>query len=86
MQAWHLRVVDSGSGLPPGMGKAVKRYLLAVPGSLLAGVSFLWAIVDRDRLFLHDRLAGTRIVKVSPDAHLSALRPPDHRRPDQGEK
>lgn len=25
--------------------------------------NFLWALVDRDRQFLHDRLAGTRIVR-----------------------
>lgn len=25
--------------------------------------SFAWALVDRDRLFLHDRLAGTRLVR-----------------------
>ena len=24
--------------------------------------NFLWAFVDRDRQFLHDRLAGTRVV------------------------
>ncbi|TAG78390.1 MAG: hypothetical protein EAZ24_06775, partial [Burkholderiales bacterium] len=26
--------------------------------------NFAWAIVDRDRQFLHDRIAGTRIVYV----------------------
>jgi uncharacterized RDD family membrane protein YckC len=29
-----------------------------------AGLSFLWALVDRDRQFLHDRIAGTRLVRV----------------------
>ena len=24
--------------------------------------AFLWALVDRERQFLHDRLAGTRII------------------------
>ena len=28
----------------------------------LVAFNFLWAFVDRDRLFLHDRAAGTRIV------------------------
>ena len=27
--------------------------------------ALLWALVDRDRQFLHDRLAGTRIVRVA---------------------
>jgi uncharacterized RDD family membrane protein YckC len=29
---------------------------------LTFGVCFLWALIDRDRQFLHDRLAGTRLV------------------------
>ena len=33
-------------------------------GILFSGFGFLWAIFDRDRQYLHDRLAGTRIVRV----------------------
>ncbi len=33
----------------------------------LTGVSVGWALVDRDRQFLHDRLAGTRLVLVPRD-------------------
>jgi uncharacterized RDD family membrane protein YckC len=29
----------------------------------LAGLNFLWAAADPDRQFLHDRIAGTRIVR-----------------------
>jgi uncharacterized RDD family membrane protein YckC len=29
---------------------------------MFCGAGILWALVDRDRQFLHDRLAGTRIV------------------------
>lgn len=75
MQAWRLRIVDAASGRPPGIRKAIKRYLLAIPGTLIAGVSFLWGIVDRDRLFLHDRLAGTRIVKASRERGATAAPP-----------
>ncbi|HNL22615.1 MAG TPA: RDD family protein, partial [Rhodocyclaceae bacterium] len=28
----------------------------------LLGAGFLWALVDSERQFLHDRIAGTRIV------------------------
>jgi hypothetical protein len=31
---------------------------------VLFGIGFLWAFVDRDRAFLHDRLAHTRIVST----------------------
>jgi uncharacterized RDD family membrane protein YckC len=33
---------------------------------VLGVVGLLWALVDRDRQFLHDRLAGTRLVAVPP--------------------
>ena len=55
MKAWKFRVVD----VTPG--KAIARFLWAlifVP----TGVSILWAIFDKDGQFLHDRLAGTRLV------------------------
>lgn len=39
-----------------------ERYLVALAGSLLFGAGFLWALLDGDRQFLHDRLAGTRII------------------------
>ncbi len=33
---------------------------------LLLGVNYLWAAVNRDRQFLHDALAGTRLVADAP--------------------
>lgn len=36
----------------------------ALLGLLLAGVDFCWPLFDRDRQFLHDRIAGTRLVRV----------------------
>jgi len=56
MKAWRVRLVD----VTPR--KAVLRFLLALA---LFPVSILWALFDRDRQFLHDRLAGTRLVLVS---------------------
>jgi len=47
-----------------GMGRAIHRYLLAVLGSAALGLGFLWALLDRDRQFLHDRLAGTALVEA----------------------
>jgi uncharacterized RDD family membrane protein YckC len=38
---------------------------LATLGYLTAGVSILWVLIDRDRQFLHDRLAGTRLVTAA---------------------
>jgi uncharacterized RDD family membrane protein YckC len=55
MRAWKIRLVD----VTPG--KAVARFLIA---AALLPLSILWALVDRDRQFLHDRLAGTRLVNT----------------------
>jgi uncharacterized RDD family membrane protein YckC len=38
-------------------------------------IGYLWPLVDRDRRFLHDRIARTRIVMASPD-RASASRAP----------
>jgi len=63
MKTWRMRLVtEQGGGL--SVGRAFMRYLLAIPGNL-SGISLLWAPFDRERQFLHDRLAGTRIVRVT---------------------
>jgi uncharacterized RDD family membrane protein YckC len=63
MKTWQLRIVTEQGGALSA-GRAFKRYLLAIPG-ILSGISLLWAPFDRERQFLHDRLAGTRIVRVN---------------------
>jgi uncharacterized RDD family membrane protein YckC len=60
MRAWRIRLVEVTAA------KAIARFALAL---LLLPVSILWALVDRDRQFLHDRLAGTRLI----DARNSVL-------------
>ena len=64
MQTWRL-----------AGGRHVRGRDLAASGnvSLCAGMAFgaqrrglLWALVDTDRQFLHDRLAGSRIVLMPP--------------------
>lgn len=61
MKTWRIRVVRF-DGAPVGVGRAVHRYVLAFLGLAAAGLGFAWALVDRDRQFLHDRLAGTALV------------------------
>ena len=61
MQTWKIRVVrDNGESI--GMGRAMLRYVLAWLSLLPFGAGFLWAFFDRERQFLHDRLAGTRMI------------------------
>ncbi|MDP2194625.1 MAG: RDD family protein [Rhodocyclaceae bacterium] len=67
MKTWRMQIVATSGGdggQPPSIRRALLRYLLAWP-SVLSGIGLLWALFDRDRQFLHDRLAGTRIVNVA---------------------
>ena len=63
MKTWRVAVVRASDGGPVLLFQAVHRFLLAMLSTLAAGLGFLWALVDRDRQFLHDRLAGTMIVE-----------------------
>jgi uncharacterized RDD family membrane protein YckC len=62
MKTWKLRLVSADGG-PVSVRRAALRYLLACLSVGLAGTGLVWAVFDRDRQFLHDRLAGTRIVR-----------------------
>ena len=66
MKAWKIRL-EQADGRPVQPGTALLRFALAailVPG--LIGI--VWALVDRDGQFLHDRLARTRLVLAEPRA------------------
>ncbi|MEK6595376.1 MAG: RDD family protein [Pseudomonadota bacterium] len=64
MQTWKMRVVSVDGGSLTKK-QAITRYLLALVGILLFGTGIIWALFDRDRQFLHDRLAGTRIIRLA---------------------
>jgi uncharacterized RDD family membrane protein YckC len=63
MKTWGLRLVCKDGG-PLSIQRGTLRYLLACLSVLCAGIGFFWALIDRDGQFLHDRLAGTRIVRT----------------------
>ena len=61
MQTWKIRL-STPSGAAPSLGRLALRYALAWPSLVYLGAGVVWALFDRDRQFLHDRLAGTRLV------------------------
>lgn len=96
MKTWHLAVVTV-RGEPLSIHQALLRYILCwlSPvlgltaywflgrwGLLLAGANFFWAWIDRDRQFLHDRLAKTRVVFINPSRRSQPIAadaaPPKH--------
>ncbi len=64
MQAWRLKLVSCDDCHAVTLGVAVTRYLAATLSFLVLGLGFLWAIVDRDRLYLHDRMLKNKLICV----------------------
>ena len=64
MRAWGLRVV-ANNDKPPSPGCASRRLLAMLLGLGLGGAGILWGLVDRQGAMAHDRLAGTRVVRLS---------------------
>lgn len=62
MKTWRMRIVDH-AGRPLTAQRALMRYGFALLTVLTVGAGFLWAYIDRDRQFLHDRLSGTRVIR-----------------------
>ena len=62
MKTWKLRLV-AADGDRISLRQAVLRYVYAWPCLALGGIGILYAPFDRERQFLHDRLAGTRMVR-----------------------
>jgi uncharacterized RDD family membrane protein YckC len=62
MKTWKIRLVAPGHDRIPPL-TALLRFALAVI-VVPTGIALGWALFDRDRQFLHDRIAGTRLVMV----------------------
>jgi uncharacterized RDD family membrane protein YckC len=64
MQAWKFKLIGDDSQLL-SLKVAILRYVLATFSLAVGGLGFMWAIVDSQHLFLHDRLLKNRIVTGS---------------------
>ena len=65
MKTWRISL-QTVSGKRISGTQAMLRMILAAIGYTVFGMSILWSFIDRDRQFLHDRIAGTRLVAVNP--------------------
>lgn len=66
MKTWQLKLVNKDGKLLP-LNLAMARYVLSTLSLMLFGLGFLWAMVDPDHLYLHDRLLNTHIIFVPRD-------------------
>jgi uncharacterized RDD family membrane protein YckC len=60
-----IRVVQSEADASLDLGRAFLRTLMWVVLAVPAGLGFLTAVFSRDHRGLHDRFAGTRVVRAS---------------------
>ena len=60
MKTWRL-VVTTADRSPLQPGRSLLRLFLA---AATLPVSIVWPLFDKDRQFLHDRLAGTRVWRI----------------------
>ena len=80
MKTWKLALVDA-QGAPVSVVRAIARYAAAWSGpaaaialyaathsrvaALALALPYAWALFDRERAFLHDRVAGTQLVSIA---------------------
>lgn len=62
MRTWRIRLVNRDGGAP-SVRAALVRYVCAVAGIGACAAGLLWPVIDPERQFLHDRIAGTRLVR-----------------------
>jgi uncharacterized RDD family membrane protein YckC len=62
-QTWKVRLVDEQSS-PLCLRQAILRYMLATISLLVFGLGFFWVLVDKDRLFMHDRMLKTHFERI----------------------
>jgi uncharacterized RDD family membrane protein YckC len=72
MRAWRIRVVRA-DGNPLEWRRALLRFVATIVAALPLGLGLWWGMLDTERRGWHDRLAGTRVIRVEPPA--SALAP-----------
>ena len=68
-KTWKIKLVtqegDTSQNNYLSTKQAMIRYALASASMLVFGLGFVWALIDKQGLFLHDRLLKTRFIRVS---------------------
>ena len=67
-KTWKIKLVTQNLANQQNVNlnkrQAIIRYALASASILACGLGFIWALVDKDRLFLHDRLLKMHFISV----------------------
>ncbi len=62
-QTWKMQLVNQ-SGFKLSVKQALIRYVLASMSALVFGLGFLWALLDKNQHYLHDRILKTRFIRL----------------------
>ena len=63
-QTWKIKLVNQQNNILSPK-QALFRYALASAFLLTCGLGYVWALIDKNGLFLHDRLLKTRFIQLS---------------------
>lgn len=77
MKTWRIRMENALTNGPITPFQGLLRFMLCWPSLFFFGAGIIWAIFDRDRQFLHDRIAGTRLINAVPPTRSSMPPPPE---------
>lgn len=66
-QTWRMKLVTQTGGLL-NTKQALIRYVLASVSAGIFGLGFLWVLLDKNRLYLHDRILKTCFIPVEKSA------------------
>ena len=61
MRSWHIFVVNESEN-HPHWKQASLRFFSALLSLMLFGLGFIWALFDKNKLALHDRLSKTKLI------------------------
>lgn len=64
MRAWRLAITPTHT-TTMSWQQAVTRYLGATLSLAFVGLGYFWLLIDKERLTLHDRLSGTRLMLLN---------------------
>ena len=63
MRAWKIKIVNK-EGKPIDFSSALRRYLSSLSFLFPPGFCFIWYFIDKENIFLNDRLSKTIIIKL----------------------
>lgn len=64
MLAWKIAIVNQDN-TTLSWRQALTRYLLGWLSISLAGLGFLWCLIDKNKQTLHDKLAHTKVINLT---------------------